>query len=169
LERELVEKVGQGAALHGLRGPREGEREFLKLAQAMVARGVLRLRERETERLSGEEKSALELYRELLRTICQALNNAGKGLDELRAYFANPAPGLEGAFEGVMLEDDGSLDVHRVMANLSAGDEAVGRALAYEALDAFASYALFSAKNALPPELADLLAAEFRRVSEASR
>jgi hypothetical protein len=38
--------------------------------------------------------------------------------------------------------------------------------MAYEALDAFASYALFSAKNALPQELAELLEDEFRRVSE---
>jgi hypothetical protein len=113
-----------------------------------------------------EPKGAVERYAELVRTICQALSNAQHPLEPLRGFFAEPSAGLEEAFEGVTLSDEGDLDVARVIANVAGPDEALSRAMAYEALDAFASYALFSAKNALPPELAELLEDEFRRVSE---
>ena len=166
-EERAVGRVKDGAPVHGLRDLVDGsEREFLEWALALLARKVLVPHEAAPPASAVEAKSALELYVELVRTICQALQNAGKDLSELRAYFEHPAAGLEEAFAGVNLADDGTIDVAKVMANVSGGDEALSRALAYEALDAFAAYALFSAKNALPPELSELLNEEFRRVSE---
>jgi hypothetical protein len=165
-ETEAQAKVKDGANVHALRELVDGsEREFLQWATGLLGRKVLGVQEPARE-AAPAGKSALELYVELVRTICQALRNAGKDLSELRGFFDHPAPGLEEAFAGVSLSEEGTLDVARVMANVSGGDQALSRALAYEALDAFANYALFSAKNALPPELAELLAEEFRRVSE---
>jgi hypothetical protein len=116
--------------------------------------------------LSQAPKGPVDLYAELVQTICQALMQAGHPLTPLRGFFESPGEGLEAAFAGVTLSDEGELDVDRVLANVASGDEALSRAMAYEALDAFAAYALFSAKNALPAELAELLQEEFARVSE---
>lgn len=167
-ERALLEAVGSGGPLAALRSRDEGELAFLRRASAMLAAGVLVPREAGSESLptSEEPKGAVERYAELVRTICQALLNAQHPLEPLRGFFADPSAGLEEAFEGVTLSEAGELDVARVIANVAGPDEALSRAMAYEALDAFASYALFSAKNALPPELAELLEDEFRRVSE---
>jgi hypothetical protein len=160
--------LGAGGPLASLRREDEGELSFLKWASALLAAGVLAPREAGavTVPSGAEPVGVAERYAELVRTLCQALSHAGQPLEPLRGFFAQPAAGLEEAFEGVTLSDAGELDVARVMANVAGPDEALSRAMAYEALDAFASYALFSVKNALPPELGDLLEEEFQRVSE---
>jgi len=167
-EREAVARLGAGGPLASLRREDEGELTFLKWSSGLLAAGVLARREEGavTVPSAGEPKGVSERYADLVRTLCQALRNADQPLEPLRGFFAQPAAGLEDAFEGVTLSDTGELDVARVMANVAGPDEALSRAMAYEALDAFASYALFSAKNALPQELGFLLEEEFRRVSE---
>ena len=53
-------------------------------------------------------------------------------------------------------------DLSRLRANLAGGGEAVGRALTLEAMDAIVSYALFSARNVLPPDVAERLSNTYR-------
>jgi hypothetical protein len=110
--------------------------------------------------------SALERYAALVKAICGALESAGRPLDDLRAFLQDPLPGMEVTFAGVTLSPGGVLDAARIISNTSAENPALARAQAYEALDAFVSYALFSAKNVLPAELAETLGREFRRLHE---
>jgi hypothetical protein len=110
--------------------------------------------------------NALDLYSALIKSIAGALRDAGLEIDTLRSFFSDPLPGMESAFVGVELTDEGTLDVERVFTNLRSDDPAISRALAFEALDAFVSYALFSAKNVLAPEEARRLAAEFKHMQE---
>lgn len=165
----LVSLAARGAELLALQAGFHGkEYAFLTAIERLFAAGAL-----------VEEKpapvapvaappmpSAVELYSSLIRSICAALQKSGKDLSDLHSFFADPLPGLEDAFAGVVLSDDGTLDVERVFENLKQGDPVMARAKAFEALDAFVSYALFSAKNVLPPDLAQVLAAEFRRLQE---
>lgn len=167
----LVAKVGAGAELSSLRGGFEGgDYDFLATVERLLAEGVLAVEAKAPVVRAPQPLAAppgtLDLYGSLIRTICKALTAAGKDLSDLRSFFEDPLPGLEQAFAGVTLPDDGSLDVERVRQNVKAKDDAVARAMTYEALDAFVSYALFSAKNVLPPDLAKVLGAEFRRIQE---
>src|SRR5258708_5652682 len=68
---------------------------------------------------------------------------------------------------GVEVSSEGELDVTRVINNL--GDTPVRRAKAYEALDSFMSYALFSAKNVMPSDAAEALAKECRQMQAGLR
>ena len=102
----------------------------------------------------------------LVERISAALLAAGKELQPLRAFLEEPLAELEEAFAGVTLDASGRLDVERVVQNLSQGRPAIARARAYEALDAFVSFAVFSAKNVLSPEDAAALLAELRQVRE---
>ena len=63
---------------------------------------------------------------------------------------------------GVVLGPDGRVDVTRLRTNLASGGEAVARALTLEALDAIVSYALFTARNVLPPDVAERLSNTYR-------
>ena len=98
------------------------------------------------------QASALELYQAIIAEVAQALVKAGKHLSSLRAYLQEPGPKLKEAFGGVTLSDEGVIDVLRLLANVPDETVALGRARAYEALDSFLSYALFSAQNAVPKE-----------------
>lgn len=108
--------------------------------------------------------TATERYAALIRAICAALLEAGQDLAPLRHFLSAPTEGLEDVLAGVTLSDEGELDVDRVLGNVRSGGPALARAMALEALDAFASFALFSAKNALPPERAAALDARFRAI-----
>lgn len=101
-----------------------------------------------------EARTTLQLYGQLIETIATALIVAGRDLSPLRSFLEEPQPGMEEAFAGVTLSDEGELDVERVSQNLESLGPVIGRARTYEALNAFASYALFAAKNQLPPDLA---------------
>src|SRR5262249_60079958 len=94
-----------------------------------------------------ELRSTVELYAALIRTICQALKSAGHGLRDLQSFFSDPLPGMEEPFAGVTLSDDGYLDFDQVMTNMGGPTSALRRAEAYQALDGFVAYALFSAKH----------------------
>jgi hypothetical protein len=110
--------------------------------------------------------SALELYAALIQTICSALKSAGGDLEDLKSFFTEPLPNMEKWVAGLELSDDGRIDVSRLLANVQGKGAAIGKLRAYEVLESFVSYALFSAKNALPEELAELLQREFRQIRE---
>jgi len=90
-------------------------------------------------------------------------------LSHLQAFFRDPLPGMEEAFAGVQLSEDGQLDLDRVIKNMGEPATAVRRAKAYEALDAFMSYALFSAKNVMPANRAEAFRRDCRRIQAALR
>lgn len=168
----LLARAASGATVAQLRESFSGgEFAFLSAVHEMVGAGALAEQKRVRPRAEGEQVAAtppstLELYSALIRTICDALRGTGRDLSDLRRFFSEPGLGPEGAFEGVELDDSGSMNVEKVLENVSGSGAAVARAMAYEALDAFVSYALFSTKNVLPPELAELLELEFRRIQE---
>jgi len=116
------------------------------------------------EDLAWAQLSAEERYNQLLSLIHQALRDAGQDEELLRGFLDAPSPGLEGAFAAVAPGPDGRVDVARLSANLASGGEAEGRALTLEALDAIVSYALFSARNVLPPEVAEWLSNTYRKL-----
>jgi hypothetical protein len=66
----------------------------------------------------------------------------------------------------VTLGPDGRLDVARIRQNVSSGGEALARAMTLEALDAFVSYALFTARNVLPGEMSERLYRGYRDLQE---
>jgi hypothetical protein len=112
--------------------------------------------------VASELLSAEERYNLLLSLIFRALKDAGQEVDLLRGFLESPPEGLETAFAGVTAGPDGRVDVERLRANLSSGDEALARALTLEALDALAAYALFSARNVLPVPVAEELSTTYR-------
>jgi hypothetical protein len=149
-----------------------GNHTFYTWLEDVVRQGALREAKAEAAAESRPPStgaaSALELYSRLIASIVQALGAAGKDLTELRNFFEDPLPGMEEMFEGVHLTEAGEIDLERLMSNAQAGGGAMGRAKAYEALESFVSYALFTAKNALSSERAEALAAEFKRLKEES-
>jgi hypothetical protein len=112
--------------------------------------------------LSPEER-----FNVLLVQIHTAIRLAGANPDLLRGFLESPHPGLETAYDGVTLGPDGRVDVERIRQNVSrGGGEALSRAMTLEALDAFVSYALFSARNVLPGEMSERLYRSYRDLQE---
>ncbi len=111
--------------------------------------------------LSPEER-----FNVLLAQIHTALRLAGANPDLMRGFLESPQQGLESAYEGVTLAPDGRVDVARIRQNVSSGGEALARAMTLEALDAFVSYALFSARNVLPGEMSERLYRSYRDLQE---
>jgi len=112
--------------------------------------------------LSPEER-----FNVLLVQIHTAIRLAGANPDLLRGFLESPHPGLETAYDGVTLGPDGRVDVERIRQNVSSGGgEALSRAMTLEALDAFVSYALFSARNVLPGEMSERLYRSYRDLQE---
>jgi hypothetical protein len=107
-----------------------------------------------------------ERYNRLLEDVCRVLSEAGRGPQVLRGFLASPPPGLEGAFAGVTLSEEGRLDVERLRQNVSRVGGAMARAFTFDALDAFAAYALFAARNIVPPEVASRLDGAYRALQE---
>jgi len=112
--------------------------------------------------LSPEER-----FNVLLAQIHTAIRLAGANPDLLRGFLESPQPGLETAYDGVTLGPDGRVDVERIRLNVSSsGGEALSRAMTLEALDAFVSYALFTARNVLPGEMSERLYRSYRDLQE---
>lgn len=165
---DLVLAAGAGKDISALRSSFDGgEYALLGAVDELLRIGAL-LAIPERTGFSGavpmEARSPLELYAALIKTICNALKSSGKDLKDLQSFFSDPLPGMEEPFAGVTLSDEGNLDFNRVMANMGGSSSALRRAQAYEALDGFVCYALFSAKNAMSAELAESLSKEFRRI-----
>lgn len=166
----LWNRVRAPVTLASLREGYEGsEHAFLGEIDRLLSIGVLAVRPATAEvptaaPVSGGQ-SVLDEYDALVKSICDALTTEGHGLSDLRSFLSDPLPGMEKALEGVTLSDDGHLDTARLMQNVAAeGPQA--RARGYEALDAFVSYALFSARNLLPADVADQLTRAARALQE---
>lgn len=164
----LIGRIGEGRDLLTLRHFYDGsDHAFLSAIEELLDAGCLFQGRQEIRSQSAEPaqaRSPLDLYATLIKTICAALRSAGHDLRDLQSFFADPLPGMEAPFAGVVLSDDGYLDLDQVIANMGGLGSALRRAQAYEALDGFVSYALFSAKNAMAPEVAESLGKEFRRL-----
>ena len=171
--RSFMARIGEGGNLGALRPLFEGpDHAFLSGVQACLASGALVPQQAPPATAESKAKettpgSALQLYASLVQAICRALTAAGQDLSELQSFLRDPLPGMEEAFAGVQLSAQGELDVERVIKNL--GDGPMQRAKAYEALDSFMSYALFSAKNVIPAPSAEALAKECRRIQAGLR
>lgn len=165
----IWQRAGDGQELSALRqGFHGSEHAFLSTVAELLDSGALVIRPRALEALpsarAAEALPVLDRYGAVVRAICAALVEGGAGLEDLRAFLAEPSAGMEKAFEGVTLSEGGELDLQRVMNNLGPGPG--GRARAYQALTAFVSYALFSARNALPAGVAERLSQQVRALHE---
>lgn len=167
----LLQRAAQGASVGELRAAFPGSEHafFSALARLLASGALLREAPRPPAPVgsgtSGAQKSALDLYQDLTRSLCAALVEAGKDLSALQSFLDEPPdPEMEEAFEGVALTAQGGLDVARVVTNMTQKDEVRGRVRAYEALNAFLSYAVFSAKNALPQDVAAAISRRFHQL-----
>ncbi|MBX5481912.1 MAG: DUF4388 domain-containing protein [Myxococcaceae bacterium] len=172
--RLILEKAGDGAPISALRAGFEGsDYTFYSRIHELLESGALLPAEPAPAPPTPEAAPTpalaippvLERYAALVRAICEALGRAGEGLDDLRSFLSDPLPGMEEGFRGVTLSDDGVLDTAQLVKNLG-DDRAVNRARSYELLDAFVSYALFSARNVLPAEVSEALTAQARKIQE---
>lgn len=174
----LFAKVGDGVTLRELRGAFEGSvHGFLTWVDEQVRGNALAVQPEAPpapeapptpagESLGSELLGPEERYNMLLALVARELKEAGQDAGLLRRFLDEPPAGLEDAFAGVTLDEDGHVDVERIRANVAGGDGALSRALTMEALDAFVSYALFSAKNVLPPDVAERLARTYLSLQE---
>jgi len=172
---ELLEKVEKGAPLSLLREAFSGsDYAFFAWVDEQLRVGTLV----ERPDTGGapepgwgvpEFRSTLDLYQEMVDTVCRTLTEAGRDLSILRSFFDEPVSGTEEAFAGVTLSEDGKLNVEQVMANTSLRGVARGRAQAYEALEAFISYALFTARNVLSEEQSQALSKKLERIREGGK
>lgn len=182
----LLARVGSGVTLRELRGGFDGSvHAFLSWVDEQVRSQSLieqpaeapapvaaapRAPEPATqtpETPAPEDLSPEERYNLLLSLVARALKDAGQENGAmLRGFLEAPPQGLESAFAGVSLGEDGRVDVERIRDNVAGGGEALARALTLEALDAFVSYALFSARNVLPPEVAERLSRTYLSLQE---
>jgi hypothetical protein len=172
----LLAKVGSGVEVGALRQFFEGpEYSFLQWVDSLVRSGALIQRAPSSQpppksgKAPSTQSSALQLCASLIKTICEAFKAAGQDLSHLQSFFKDPLPGMEEAFAGVKLSEDGQLDLDRVIKNMGEPATTARRAKAYEALDAFMSYALFSAKNIMPAERAEAFRRDCRRIQAALR
>ncbi|WP_426745674.1 DUF4388 domain-containing protein [Myxococcus faecalis] len=170
-EERFFQRMGSGTTVGELRLVREsGAHTFFTWLEECVRGGHLQVKPAApavppapaVEGMAWELLSAEERYNLLLSLIHRALRDAGQDVDLMRGFLDAPPSGLEDAFAGVVLGPDGRVDVTRLRANLASGGEAVARALTLEALDAIVSYALFTARNVLPPDVAERLSNTYR-------
>ncbi|MDY7229731.1 DUF4388 domain-containing protein [Hyalangium sp. s54d21] len=175
-EEALLARLRQGVTVKELRTSYEGSMHaYLTWAEERVRDGSLVLEPAVPaappprsmgEVLGSEMLSPEERYNLLLSLVYRAVEEEGRDVGMLRGFLKAPPPGLEEAYAGVELDVDGRVDVSRIRHNVSGGDEALARALTMEALDAFVSYALFSAQNVLPKHIADQLSITYRALQE---
>ncbi|MCE9668168.1 DUF4388 domain-containing protein [Myxococcus stipitatus] len=170
-DERRFQRLGAGLTVAELRGTFEGgPHAFYAWLDECVVGGHLVVKPSEpppapgpsVEGMAWELLSAEERYNLLLSLVHRALRDAGEDVDLLRGFLEAPPPGLEEVFAGVTLGADGRVDVARLRANVPGADEAVARAMTLEALDAIVSYALFSARNVLPSEVAERLSNTYR-------
>ncbi|MGZ3461669.1 MAG: DUF4388 domain-containing protein, partial [Archangium sp.] len=180
-EEALLANAAHGTTLGALRTLWEGSLfSFLTWVEERTRDGALVLQQKSSaplpRRVSGTFQSVPpppvaplspeERFNALLAQIHTAIRLAGANPDLLRGFLESPQPGLETAYEGVSLGPDGRVDVARIRQNVSSGGEALARAMTLEALDAYVSYALFSARNVLPGEMSERLSRSYRELQE---
>lgn len=163
----LLTLAERGVEVVALRAEFEGsEHAFLTALENLLSSGALV----DEEESRGAEpapipeasgKTLFQRYQALTRRLGEELQGAGGNLDDLRAFFLDPLPGLDRAFAGVRIRDDGSLELARVLENVGRREKD-----ACEAVESFLSYALFFAKNILPPEKVEELGTELRQLQK---
>lgn len=125
------------------------------------------LEQRKTERPFVESKA--QAYVDFIRDVAVALKAAPSqdGAD-LSDFFTDAPPEVEPLFKDVKLGSDGVLDLKTLQLNahLPGGGEDAARGRTYDALWAFASYALFTAKNVLTEEASGALEEKARKLPE---
>lgn len=181
-EEGLLARASNGATLGALRSFWEGSLfSFLTWVEERSRDGALVLQQKAStpplpRRTSGTFQAVPppavaplgpeDRFNVLLAQIHTAIRLAGANPDLLRGFLESPQPGLESAYEGVTLGPDGRVDVARIRQNVSGGGEALARAMTLEAIDAFVSYALFTARNVLPGEMSERLYRSYRELQE---
>ncbi len=181
-EEALFATAANGTTLGALRSVWEGSLfSFLTWVEERTRDGALLLQQSSTSAPMPRRASGTFLvvppppvaplgpedrFNTLLAQIHTALRLAGANPDLMRDFLESPQQGLESAYEGVSLAPDGRVDVARIRQNVSSGGEALARAMTLEALDAFVSYALFSARNVLPGEMSERLYRSYRELQE---
>jgi hypothetical protein len=175
-EEALFARARQRVTLKELRSAYEGSlHAFLTWVEERVRGGSLIIEpvapptpttNPSVEMLGSEMLGPEERYNLLLSLVYRAVEEIRRDVSMFRSFLKAPPPGLEEAYAGVQLGPDGRVDVEQIRRNVASGDEALSRALTLEALDAFVSYALFSAQNVLPQELADQLSITYRALQE---
>jgi hypothetical protein len=177
-EEALAARAAQGATVKELRSAYEGSLhayltwlEERVRGESLVIEQVTpppaRPRPKPAEELLGSETLGPEdRYNLLLSLVYRAVKEMGRDTSMFQGFLKSPPAGLEDAYSSVLLDAEGRVDVEQIRRNVACGDEALSRALTLEALDAFVSYALFSAQNVLPKDLADQLALTYRALQE---
>lgn len=176
-EEALAAKARQGVVLKDLRAAYEGSlHAFFTWVDERVRGGALVVQptapppksapKPSEEMMASETMAPEERYNLLLSLVYRAVQEMGKDVSMFQGFLKSPPAGLEDAYDSVLLDRDGRVDVEQIRRNVSGGDEALARALTLEALDAFVSYALFSAQNVLPKDLADQLSLTYRALQE---
>jgi hypothetical protein len=184
-EESLFEKAASGTTLGELRSEWEGSLfSFLSWVEARSRGGMLLVQQKSPAPMPRRPSGSFapppprapaapavplgpeERFNALLSQIHEAIRSTGGKPDLLRGFLESPQPGLETAYEGVTMGPDGRVEVDRIRRNVSGGGEALARAMTLEALDAFVSYALFTARNVLPLELFERLHRGYRDLQE---
>lgn len=177
-EESLAARARQGVTVKELRSAYEGSlHAYLTWLEESVRGESLvieqveppapRPRPKPLEELLGSETlGPEERYNLLLSLVYRAVKEMGRDTSMFQGFLKSPPAGLEDAYSSVLLDAEGRVDVDQIRRNVACGDEALSRALTLEALDAFVSYALFSAQNVLPKDLADQLALTYRALQE---
>ncbi|HLL04780.1 MAG TPA: DUF4388 domain-containing protein [Myxococcaceae bacterium] len=175
-EETLFTRLRQGVTLKELRSVYEGSLHgFFTWLEERVRDGSVVIEpvvpavsspRSAVEMMGSEMLGPEERYNMLLALVYRAIEEAGRDVGMLRSFIKSPPPGLEEAYAGVELGPDGRVDVERIRRNVEGGGEALARALTMEAMDAFVSYALFSAQNVLPKHIADQLSLTYRALQE---
>jgi hypothetical protein len=113
---------------------------------------------------AGKASGPFETYRRVIRHVYGALLEAQpKAQMRLNGYFDRLPEKQKPIFEGVRLDAEGDIDVAQVLINVTgtgAYKGAAAKARSLEALEAFVSFALFEAKNALDKEAVEKLLRE---------
>ncbi len=178
-EEALAAKARPGVTLKELRAAYEGSlHAFFTWVEERVRGGSLVVEPEAPPPQPKAEPSATmdmmasemlgpeERYNLLLSLVFRAVQEMGRDVGMFQGFLKSPPAGLEDAYASVLLDAEGRVDVEQIRRNVACGDEALSRALTLEALDAFVSYALFSAQNVLPKDLADQLALTYRALQE---
>ncbi len=109
-----------------------------------------------------------ETYRRIFRRVYEALASVEKDAAvRLNGYFDRLPDKKRPVFEGVRIDEQGDMDVAQILVNVNASGAyqgAAARARSLEALEEFLAFALFEAKNRLPPAEAEKLLREVGRM-----
>jgi hypothetical protein len=118
--------------------------------------------------LTTRSFNPFDIYRRCLKKVHASLQERRPGSEQrLNTYFDRLPEKQRPFFEGVRLDEQGDLDVARVLVNVTgtgAWKGAAAKARSLEALEDFLAFALFEVKNVLPKEEADGILREVGRM-----